>query len=50
MMPGPVERHRLLGLEIKPGYLDELAGLLVASGQRSLRRNNGDRAGELKAA
>jgi predicted N-acetyltransferase YhbS len=34
MMPGPVERHRLLGLEIKPGYLDELAGLLVASGQR----------------
>jgi GNAT superfamily N-acetyltransferase len=49
-MPGPVERHRLLGLEIKPGYLDELAGLLVASGQRSLRRNNGDRAGELKAA
>jgi predicted N-acetyltransferase YhbS len=50
MMPGPVERHRLLGLEIKPGYLDELAGLLVASGQRSLRRNNGDRTRDLQAA
>jgi predicted N-acetyltransferase YhbS len=29
-MPGPVERHRLLGLELKPGYLAGAAGLLKA--------------------
>jgi predicted N-acetyltransferase YhbS len=50
MMPGPVERDRLLGVDLKPGYLDGLAGLLVASGRRSLRRNNRDNARELQAA
>ena len=50
MMPGPVERDRLLGLELKPGYLDELAGLLVASGRRLLRRNIRVNARELQAA
>jgi len=37
MMPGPVERNRLLGLELREGYLSGLSGLLVATGRRSLR-------------
>ncbi|MCC0036987.1 MAG: N-acetyltransferase [Hoeflea sp.] len=36
MMPGPVERHRLLGLELVGGCL-ETSGLLVATGRRELR-------------
>lgn len=36
MMPGPVERHRLLGLELVEDYL-ETSGLLVATGRRELR-------------
>lgn len=36
MMPGPVERHRLLGLELVEDYL-EISGLLVATGRRELR-------------
>lgn len=34
MMPGPVERDRLLGCELAAGYLDNAAGLLVAEGRR----------------
>lgn len=37
MMPGPVERNRLLGLELREGYLAGLSGLLVATGQRAVR-------------
>lgn len=33
IMPGPVERSRLLGCELVPGYLDEAAGLLVTNGR-----------------
>ena len=36
MMPGPVERDRLLGLELVEDYL-ETSGLLVATGRRELR-------------
>ena len=36
MMPGPVERHRLLGLELVEDYL-ETSGLLVATGRREVR-------------
>lgn len=36
MMPGPVERHRLLGLELVEDCL-ETSGLLVATGRRELR-------------
>lgn len=35
MMPGPVERHRLLACELIQGYLDGIAGLLVANGRQS---------------
>jgi predicted N-acetyltransferase YhbS len=31
-MPGPVERHRFLGLELRPGALKEARGLLHAAG------------------
>jgi predicted N-acetyltransferase YhbS len=34
-MPGPVERHRFLALEIKAGHLDGAHGLLTAKGKRS---------------
>ena len=37
LMPGPVERHRLLGLELAEGHLDNASGLLVATGRRELR-------------
>ena len=40
MMPGPVERDRLLGCELKDGYLDDTGGLLVARGQRAERRQS----------
>jgi predicted N-acetyltransferase YhbS len=33
IMPGPVERARLLGCELVPGHLDEAAGLLVTNGR-----------------
>jgi predicted N-acetyltransferase YhbS len=32
-MPGPFERHRLLGLELVPGALDGAAGVIAASGR-----------------
>lgn len=32
MMPGPVERHRLLGCELVSGYLDGVSGMLVSCG------------------
>ena len=35
VMPGPFERRRFLGLELKAGWLDAAAGILVASGRRS---------------
>ncbi|MFN3656893.1 MAG: GNAT family N-acetyltransferase [Pseudolabrys sp.] len=34
-MPGPFERHRLLGLELKPGGLDGARGLIAATGRHS---------------
>ena len=33
LMPGPFERRRFLALELKDGWLDGAAGLLVASGR-----------------
>jgi predicted N-acetyltransferase YhbS len=33
-MPGPYERHRLLGLELEAGALDGARGLIGASGER----------------
>jgi predicted N-acetyltransferase YhbS len=33
-MPGPFERRRFLALELKDGWLDGAAGILVASGTR----------------
>jgi len=35
-LPGPFERHRLLGLELKPGALDGAAGVIVASGDEAV--------------
>lgn len=32
-MPGPVERHRFLALELETNFLDGAAGLLTATGQ-----------------
>jgi Predicted acetyltransferase len=34
VMPGPFARERFLGLELKPGYLDGAAGMIVASGRK----------------
>ncbi|MBN9057496.1 MAG: N-acetyltransferase, partial [Rhizobiales bacterium] len=34
VMPGPFERRRFLGLELKDGWLGGAAGVLVASGRR----------------
>jgi len=34
LMPGPFERRRFLALELKDGWLDGAAGILVASGTR----------------
>ena len=34
VMPGPFERRRFLGLELKPGHLEGAAGLLVATGRK----------------
>lgn len=50
IMPGPVERDRFLGLELKPGYLEQPAGLLVASGRRSPRGIIQEKSGKLQAA
>lgn len=40
MMPGPVERDRLLGCEFAEGYLEGAGGLLVARGRRVDRRKS----------
>ena|ERR1700712_3507018 len=37
VMPGPFERSRFLALELKDGWLDGAAGLLVASGRQLAR-------------
>ncbi|MGQ8634660.1 GNAT family N-acetyltransferase, partial [Agrobacterium sp. DKPNP3] len=34
MMPGPFERGRFLALELKSGWLEGAAGMLVAAGRR----------------
>ncbi|TCM53710.1 putative N-acetyltransferase YhbS [Rhizobium sp. PP-F2F-G48] len=34
VMPGPFERHRFLGLELKDGWLKGAAGMLTASGRK----------------
>jgi predicted N-acetyltransferase YhbS len=36
-MPGPFERHRLLGLELVPGSLDGAAGVIAATGRPVIR-------------
>ncbi|MDB5566651.1 MAG: GCN5-related N-acetyltransferase, partial [Tardiphaga sp.] len=36
-LPDPFERHRLLGLELRPGALDGAAGLIVATGRTARR-------------
>lgn len=38
VMPGPFERHRFLGLELKEGWLQGAAGVLVASGRKLMQR------------
>tara|TARA_R110002020_G_scaffold316361_1_gene531448 strand:+ start:502 stop:1101 length:600 start_codon:yes stop_codon:yes gene_type:complete len=40
MMPGPVERNRLLGCELKQGSLDGASGLLIPRGRRAGRRQS----------
>ena len=37
VMPGPFERHRFLGLELKTGWLDGAVGLLTPSGRKLAR-------------
>lgn len=37
-MPGPYERHRLLALELQQGALDGAAGVLAATGRKTVRR------------
>jgi predicted N-acetyltransferase YhbS len=34
-LPGPFERHRLLGLELRAGALDGASGLIVPTGRPS---------------
>jgi predicted N-acetyltransferase YhbS len=34
MMPGPFERHRFLGLELKQDWLDGAAGIIVPTGRK----------------
>lgn len=34
MMPGPFERHRLLGLELREGWLEGAAGIIVPTGRK----------------
>ena len=34
VLPGPFERHRFLGLELKDGWLTGAAGVLVATGRK----------------
>ncbi|GEO85419.1 MULTISPECIES: GNAT family N-acetyltransferase [Alphaproteobacteria] len=37
IMPGPFARARFLGLELKAGWLDNVAGMIVASGRKLSR-------------
>ena len=37
-LPGPFERERLLGLELRDGALDGAAGLIVPTGAAVVRR------------
>ncbi len=34
VMPGPFQRNRFLALELKDGWLDGAAGMIVASGRK----------------
>lgn len=34
MMPGPFERHRFLGLELREGWLEGAAGIIVPTGRK----------------
>ena len=36
-MPGPFERHRLLGLELIPGSLDGASGVIAAAGRTVMK-------------
>jgi len=38
VMPGPFERHRFLGLELKDAWLEGAVGVLVASGRKLTQR------------
>jgi predicted N-acetyltransferase YhbS len=33
-MPGPFQRNRFLALELRDGWLDGAAGMIVASGRK----------------
>lgn len=37
-LPGPVDRHRFLGLELKPGALSQRSGTVRATGEPSMIR------------
>jgi predicted N-acetyltransferase YhbS len=43
-LPGPVERHRLLALELVPGALDGAQGMVTATGQLADRAASAARA------
>jgi len=43
-LPGPVERHRLLALELVPGALDDAQGMVIATGQLADRAASAARA------
>jgi predicted N-acetyltransferase YhbS len=38
-LPGPVERERFLGLELRPGALEDAHGAVIASGARETARS-----------
>lgn len=41
-MPGPFEKHRLLGLELVPGALDNAAGVIRPAGRKLRARGAGE--------
>jgi predicted N-acetyltransferase YhbS len=49
-LPGPFERDRLLGLELRDGALDGAWGMIVATGQPVARKMRAHRAKSLRSA
>ena len=39
-LPGPVEQHRFLGLDLRPGALSNARGLIRATGKRAAAAND----------